>query len=225
MGALAAFLLGLLFGPKILRDVEGRIPAPWTGETPPSPPWPSPPLPPPPPPLPYPPVPSPPLPAQPPRGWKAHPEPIPASVLQRREEIRGRVNAMPMGGSIEEYGHWTPGQTEYRVSFRNEPNGVIGIYVLESWFPTTAAPPVAPPETPPRPPKSTPIPAGWHAHPSPMPSSVVQTAQRVLPWLWKQGEGAWVDQYKDWGNDGKWYMVRFLAAYHGTKHGVTALVY
>lgn len=207
MGSLVAFLLGILFGPRLLKGMDKKAPSPWTGETPPSPPKHTE------------------HPPAPPDGWKAHPEPIPDRVRARAEELQGRLWTLGPGTrGGPEVEDWKRDGHPYSVLFRaDEYQGqkVVGAYVEveEAKPPTPATPPKQPPKPMP--------PGSWKAHPSPIPQQVVSTAWGLLPMLWAEGEGTFNIQRGTWkGVDKPAYTVMFRAETHAQgKKGVTAYVH
>jgi hypothetical protein len=70
-----------------------------------------------------------------------------------------------------------------------------------------------------------PLPGGWKAHPSPIPTSVVSRAWALLSGLWSQGEGSYQIETAAWQQNMQPYDVLFRAEHHaGGKKGVTAYV-
>lgn len=209
MGALVAFLLGIILGPRVKKLVnETPPPKGWEGETPPR----------------YEPPKHEEHPPAPPHGWKRHETPYPPKLEKRSAELIGVVWGLGPGGTYgPEVKDWKEDGKPYAVLFRAEEYGgmkAIGVYVEEA-----AAKP--PEQTPPknRPP-AIPLPGGWKPHPSPMPPSVPQTAWSLLPALWAKGEGANQTVFNNWWKDDQHepYDVLFRAEYHGEKKGVTAYV-
>jgi hypothetical protein len=117
---------------------------------------------------------------------------------------------------------WREDGRPYPILFRaDEYRGqrLVGIYVEQA----SAQPPVQPPAQPPKPVKA--MPAGWRAHPSPIPASVVSRAWSMLPGLWAQGEGSYQIESQAWAPNMEPYDVLFRAERHaGDKKGVTAYV-
>jgi hypothetical protein len=208
---LLAFLLGLLFGPKIRVEVDTGTQPPRHGTGEPT----------------TPPVLTPPKwteePPDPPSGWQRHPEPIPEAARRRAAELSPRLWAIGAGTrGGPEVRDWRGDGRPYPILFRaDEYRGqrLVGIYVEQA----AAQPPAEPPAQPPKPVK--PMPAGWRAHPSPIPSSVVSRAWSLLPSLWSQGEGSYQIESQAWQQGVLPYDVLFRAERHaGDKKGVTAYV-
>jgi len=208
--ALLAFLLGLLFGPRIKVEVDTSRPKPaGTGEpttppvlTPPGP-WTE-------------------EPPAPPSGWTRHPEPIPESARRRAAELSPRLWALGAGTrGGPEVRDWRADGHPYSILFRADEFGgrkLVGIYIEAA----NAQPPAQPPA-----PSSTvkPLPGGWRAHPSPIPASVVSRAWSLLPRLWSQGEGSYDVETQAWQSGVEPYDVLFRSERHaGNKKGVTAYV-
>ena len=210
MTALLAFLLGLLFGPKIRVEVDtGRQPPRTAGAEPTSPPI----------------LNTPPWteePPAPPAGWQRHPEPIPEAARRRASELSPRlwsIGAGTRGGP--EVRDWRGDGHPYSILFRADEYGgqkLVGIYVEQA---ATAQPPKQPQTS--HPVKA--MPGGWRAHPSPIPASVVSRAWSLLPSLWSQGEGSYQIEAAAWQQGMQPYDVLFRAERHsGDKKGVTAYV-
>lgn len=212
MGWLAAFLLGMLFGPRVRREIERNAPPnPWPGESPPK----APPTPP-----------SEELPA-PPRGYKPHPDPIPERAKARAKEWGPRLEVLGLGSKAgPELDDWKGDGTKYPILFRwDEYRGRRGVGIYVDASERVGPPPVPPtPVTPPKPIK--PMPGGWRVHPTPIPQKVVQAAWSYLQPLWSQGEGSYEIESANWkGGDAENYQVLFRAESHaGGKKGVTAYV-
>jgi hypothetical protein len=207
VSALLAFLLGLLFGPRIRVEVDTgrqRQPHPGGGEptsppilTPPEP-WNE-------------------EPPAPPPGWQRHPEPIPEAARRRAAELAQRLWAMGAGTrGGPELRDWRGDGHPYPILFRaDEYQGqrLVGIYV-------EAAAAQPPPSH-----SVKPMPGGWRAHPSPIPASVVSRAWALLGPLWGQGEGSYQIERAAWNQGIEPYDVLFRAEKHaGDKRGVTAYV-
>jgi len=213
--ALLAFLLGLLFGPKIRVEVDTgkQLPRTSGGEptsppilTPPSP-WSE-------------------EPPAPPEGWMRHPEPIPEAARRRAAELSPRLWSIGVGTrGGPEVRDWRGDGRPYAILFRaDEWKGekLVGMYVEQT---ATAQPPVQPPAPPSPPSPVKPMPGGWRAHPSPIPASVVSAAWAALPGLWAQGEGSYRVETGTWQQGMQPYDVLFRAERHaGNKKGVTAYV-
>lgn len=210
MGALVAFLLGIILGPRVKKALnETPPPKGWEGETPPR----------------Y----SPPKheehPPAPPEGWKRHEVPYPPKLEKRAAEVLGVVWGLGPGGKYgPEVDDWKSDGHPYAVLFRAEEYGgmkAIGVYVED----VKEKPPEQKNPPPGRPPPKA-MPGGWRAHPSPMPPSVPQTAWRLLSSLWAGGEGTYKTIFDNWwkSDDKEPYDVLFRAEYHGDKKGVTAYV-
>lgn len=211
MTALLAFLLGLLFGPRVRVEVDtGRQPPrPGTGE-PTSPP-----------------ILTPPAdwteePPAPPVGWMRHPEPIPDAARRRAAELSPRLWAIGAGTrGGPEVRDWRGDGRPYAILFRaDEYRGqrLVGIYTEQT---ASAQPPAQPPPSHP----VKPMPGGWRAHPSPIPASVVSRAWSLLAPLWSQGEGSYQIEAGTWQAGMAPYDVLYRAERHaGDKRGVTAYV-
>jgi hypothetical protein len=211
VSALLAFLLGLLFGPRVRLEVDtGRQPPPRPGTGEPTSP-----------PILTPPQPWSEEPPAPPPGWQRHPEPIPESARARAAELSPRLWAIGPGTrGGPELRDWRGDGRPYPILFRADEyraERLVGIYVEQA---ATQPPPQPAPPAPVKP-----MPGGWKAHPAPIPASVVSRAWSLLPSLWTQGEGSYRIESQAWAPNMQPYDVLFRSERHaGNKKGVTAYV-
>jgi hypothetical protein len=206
--ALLAFLLGLLFGPKIKVEVDTNREPPKHGSGEPTTP-------------PIPPEPWTEEPPAPPSGWQRHPEPIPEAARRRAAELSPRLWSIGPGTrGGPELRDWRGDGRPYSILFRADDwrgQKLVGIYVEAG----AGQPPAQPPPSHP----VKPMPGGWRAHPSPIPASVVSRAWSLLAPLWAGGEGSYQIESQAWQPDMESYDVLFRAEKHtGGKRGVTAYV-